>query len=96
VINARNSRRKNIPPLCFDAVILDHTYGANQEGSDHMSAHQVIEHVARMHAEGLLKPNGRAFATHIAHAGNPAHPELVEFARQHGYEVAYDRLGLEI
>lgn len=80
----------------FDVVILDHTYGPEQPGSDHLSAHQVIEHVARMRAEGVLLSNGRAFATHIAHEGNPAHPELVVFAKQHGYEVAYDGLVIEI
>jgi phosphoribosyl 1,2-cyclic phosphate phosphodiesterase len=82
--------------MCFDLVILDHTYGPNQAGSDHLSAHQVIAQVARMRREGLLTQNARAFATHIAHEGNPAHPELVEFAKQHGYEVAYDGLVLEI
>lgn len=80
----------------FDIVILDHTYGPNQEGSDHLSAHQVAEQVARMRGEGLLTHNARAFATHIAHEGNPSHPELVDFAQQHGYEVAYDGLVLEI
>lgn len=80
----------------FDLVILDHTYGPGQSGSDHLSAHQVIEHVQRMRQEGLLKSNARAFATHIAHEGNPAHPELVNFARQYGYEVAYDGLVLEV
>jgi len=80
----------------FDLVILDHTYGPSQPGSDHLSAHQVIEHVHRMRQEGLLKSNSRAFATHIAHEGNPAHPELVEFATKNGYEVAYDGLVLEI
>jgi len=80
----------------FDLVILDHTYGPNQAGTDHLSAHQVIEHVARMRQEGLLTNTGRAFATHIAHEGNPAHPELVNFANQHSYEIAYDGLVLEI
>jgi len=80
----------------FDLVILDHTYGPSQTGSDHLSAHQVIEHVQRMRSEGLLKSNGRAFATHIAHEGNPAHPELAAFAAEHGYEVAYDGLILEV
>ena len=80
----------------FDLVILDHTYGPSQPGSDHLSAHQVIEHVQRMRSEGLLKSNGRAFATHIAHEGNPAHPELAAFAAEHGYEVAYDGLILEV
>ncbi len=81
--------------LHFDLVILDHTYGPHQHGSDHLSATEVAETVQRMRAEGLLKPGGRAFATHIAHEGNPAHPELAAFAAQHGYEIAYDGLSLQ-
>jgi len=82
--------------LKFDLVILDHTYGRYQKGSDHLSATQFIEHVQRFRGEGLLKPDSRAFATHIAHEGNPAYPELADFARQNGYEVAYDGLVLEV
>ena len=78
--------------LRFDVVILDHTYGPDQRGSDHLSAHQFIEHVARMREEGLLADQARLLATHIAHEGNPAHPQLVDWAAQHGYEVAYDGL----
>ncbi len=80
----------------FDLVILDHTYGPAQDGGDHLSARQFIEHIARMRREGLMNPNARAFATHIAHEGNPAHPELAAFAEEHGYEVAYDGLILDI
>lgn len=76
----------------FDLVVLDHTYGPDEPGSDHLSAHQVIEHTRRMREEGVLKENGRVFAAHIAHEGNPIHPELVAFAEQCGYEVAYDGL----
>jgi phosphoribosyl 1,2-cyclic phosphodiesterase len=82
--------------LQFDLVILDHTYGLQESGNDHLSARQFEQHIQRMRQTGLLKPNGRAFATHIAHQGNPAHPELVEYARGHGYEVAYDGLILEV
>jgi phosphoribosyl 1,2-cyclic phosphate phosphodiesterase len=78
--------------LRFDIVILDHTYGPDEPGSDHLSARQVIEHVARMREEHLLADRARVFATHIAHEGNPAHPELADFAARHGYEVAYDGL----
>ena len=81
--------------LQFDLVILDHTYGPAQHGSDHLSASQLIEHAQRMRNERLLKSNARVFATHISHEGNPAHPELAEFAAQNGYEVAYDGLVLE-
>ncbi len=78
--------------LRFDVVILDHTYGPDEAGSDHLNAQQFIEHVARMSEEGLLADTVRVFATHIAHAGNPVHPELADFAARHGYEVAYDGL----
>lgn len=80
--------------LRFDVVILDHAYGPGLPGTDHLSAEQFIEHIARMRVEGLLTDNARAFATHISHEGNPPHPELVEFARGNGYEIAYDGLML--
>jgi len=80
----------------FDLVILDHTYGKDQVGSDHLSANEVVEHACRLRTNGALKPNGRVFATHIAHEGNPPHPELAAVAKQHGYEVAYDGLILII
>ncbi len=79
----------------FDVVILDHTYRKDQVGSDHPNADGVVEHARRLRADGALKPNGRVFATHIAHEGNPPHPELVAFAKQ-GYEVAHDGLILAI
>jgi phosphoribosyl 1,2-cyclic phosphodiesterase len=80
----------------FDLVILDHTYGKNQSGSDHLGANEVIEHANRLRTEGTLKSDGRVFATHIAHEGNPPHPELAAFAKQNGYEVAHDGLILTI
>jgi phosphoribosyl 1,2-cyclic phosphate phosphodiesterase len=80
----------------FDIVVLDHTYGPDQAGSDHLSARQVSQHTKRLQSEGFLKEGGRVFATHIAHEGNPVHPELEEFASRQGYEVAYDGLSLNI
>lgn len=82
--------------LRFDLVILDHTYGPDESGSDHLSARQVITHAERLRAEGLLAAGGRVLATHIAHEGNPPHPDLAAFAAAHGYEVAYDGLRLEV
>ena len=76
----------------FDLVILDHTYGPDESGGDHLSAHQLIDHLIRMREEGVISKEGRTFATHIAHEGNPPHPQLVEFANKHGYEIAYDGL----
>lgn len=80
----------------FDVVVLDHTYGPEEAGSDHLSAGQLIEHVERMREEGLLRDTGRAFGTHIAHEGNPAHAALSEFASSHGYEIAYDGLIVDV
>jgi len=80
----------------FDLVVLDHTYGPEEIGGDHLSARQLIEHARRMRAGGLLKEQGRVFGTHIAHEGNPPHTELAAFASQHGYEIAYDGLVVTI
>lgn len=82
--------------LKFDAVILDHTYGPREEETDHLNARQVAIHVRRMRAEAILLDHGRAFATHIAHEGNPAHSELDNYAKQHGYQAAYDGLVLKL
>ncbi len=78
--------------LTFDLVVLDHTYGPAEPESDHLNAQNLANHVRRMRKEGLLAKTGRAFATHIAHEGNPPHTELAEYASRHGYEIAYDGL----
>ena len=80
----------------FDVMILDHTYGPEQAGSDHLCAQQVIEHANRMRAEGILDERAHVFATHIAHEGNPSHGELEAFAKGKGYEVAYDGLVVQV
>jgi len=76
--------------LCFDVVILDHTYGPDKSGDDHLTAEKFIEHIARMREEKLVKETSRFLATHISHDANPVHPELAEFATKNSYEVAYD------
>ncbi len=80
----------------FGLMVLDHCYGPAESGDDHLGARDVAEYVRRFRAEGTLAPDGRVFATHIAHAGNPPHLELAAFGRAHGYEVAYDGLVLTI
>ena len=76
--------------LCFDVVILDHTYGPDKSGDDRLTAEKFIEHIARRREEKLLNEKARILATHISHDANPVHPELVGFATEHGYEVAFD------
>jgi phosphoribosyl 1,2-cyclic phosphate phosphodiesterase len=79
-----------------DLVVLDHTFGFKKRSSGHMNAEQFLEQVARLREIGLLRESSRIFATHIGHHSNPTHPELVTFAAQHGYEVAYDGLAIEV
>lgn len=76
----------------FDLVVLDHTYGPEELGSDHLCAQQVSEYAERMREEGILKESGQVYATHIAHEGNPIHAELEVFAERNGYKIAYDGL----
>ncbi|MBN1666677.1 MAG: hypothetical protein JW862_06300 [Anaerolineales bacterium] len=78
----------------FDLVVLDHTYGPQEVESDHLNARRVSEYAYQLRRDGLLTTQGRVFATHIAHEGNPAHPELVAYGQANGYEIAYDGLQL--
>lgn len=78
--------------LRFDLVVLDHTFGFEESGGDHLNAVQFVEQMARLRDEGLLNKDARVFATHISHPRNPVHPELADRARGYGYEIAYDGL----
>ena len=79
----------------FDYVILDQTYGPGTTGGGHLNADQVVEIIAEMRSQGILKPNGESYATHLSHEGNPPHNELARFAASRGYQIAYDGLVLE-
>ncbi len=82
--------------LRFDAVAIDHTYGPGTPGGGHLCADEAAEEISRMRREGVLKPGGRAFATHISHEGMPLHEELEEYARARGYDIAWDGLTVEL
>lgn len=82
--------------LRFDLAIWDHTYGPGEAESDHLSAREVIAYAARMREEGLLVEGGRVLATHIAHEGNPVHPELAAYAARHSYDVAFDGMVVDV
>lgn len=82
----------------YDVVILDHTYGIGFESrpADHLAAKDVAAHADRFRECGLLKDSGVVYATHLSHEGNREHDALDEYARGHGYRVAYDGLGLQL
>ncbi len=76
----------------FNVVAMDHTFGFVGRSNGHMNKEQFQEQIERMRSEGLLAADARIFAHHLAHHSNPPHPELAEYAAQHGYQVAYDGL----
>jgi len=80
----------------FTMVAMDHTFGFAGRSNGHMNREQFLEQIERMRSEDLLADDARIFAHHLAHHSNPPHPELVEYAQQHGYEVAYDGLRVEV
>ena len=82
----------------YDVVILDHTYGIGHGSrpADHLASKDVIAHANRFRDNGLLKDNGVVYATHLSHEGSLEHDELDEYARKHGYRVAYDGLKLQL
>lgn len=80
----------------IDLVVLDHTFGFKKRATTHLNAEQFLEQVARLREQQMLATNARIFATHLGHHSNPVHTELAAFAAQHGYEVAYDGLVIEL
>lgn len=82
--------------LEFDLVVLDHTYGPNINGGGHLNAIAFEKHIKMMKELGMLKETAQIFATHISHEGNPIHHELETYAREHGYNVAYDGLIINV
>jgi phosphoribosyl 1,2-cyclic phosphate phosphodiesterase len=80
----------------FDAVVMDHTFGMVGRSGGHMNHEQFREHIAEMERFGLIHHDTRIFATHLAHHSNPLHDELVAFGSQHGYEIAFDGLVVDV
>lgn len=82
--------------LKFDIVTLDHTYGMGVSGDEHLNADRFVEHVNRMKSEGLVSDKARFFATHISHEGNTPFEELAKYAKENGYEIAFDGKVVEV
>jgi phosphoribosyl 1,2-cyclic phosphate phosphodiesterase len=82
--------------LQIHAVAMDHTFGMQDRVRGHMNWQQLTEQIARLREAGILADSARIFAHHLAHHSHPPHEELVEFAAERGYEVAYDGLVVEV
>lgn len=80
----------------LDGIAIDHTYGPGVDGGGHLNADQAAEETGRLRREGILKPEGHAWATHISHEGMLPHEELSAFARARGYGIAWDGLRLSL
>ncbi|MCB0062104.1 MAG: hypothetical protein KDE19_08320 [Caldilineaceae bacterium] len=80
----------------FNVVVFDHTFGFKGRSGGHMNAEQFLEQVTRLRQANLLADDARIYATHLGHHSHPAHEELSAYARQHGYEVAYDGLVITV
>lgn len=77
-------------------VVLDHTFGFLKRSTTHLNAEQFLEQVTRLREIGLVGEKTRILATHIGHHSHPIHEELAAYASEHGYEVAYDGLVIEV
>jgi phosphoribosyl 1,2-cyclic phosphodiesterase len=80
----------------YDLVILDHTYGIGYASSDHLAANDFIRHVELINKKHVLKEGGHIYATHLSHEGIREHGEFQQYARRHGYHIAYDGLTIEL
>lgn len=78
--------------MCYDLIVLDHTYGIGYDSSDHLAANDFISHVDLINTEHLLKEGGHIYATHLSHEGIREHSEFQQYAQSHGYNIAYDGL----
>ncbi|MBO3802341.1 MAG: hypothetical protein JTT11_00460 [Candidatus Brockarchaeota archaeon] len=73
----------------FDAIIVECTMGSKFY-ERHMNYESVLGFHELAKGSGALKEGGRFITTHFAHDGCGTYPEVKEFFRPHGIEVAYD------
>lgn len=80
----------------LNAIIIDHTYGGDLGGGEHMNARLVCETLKALSDYGAIDGHTRVWGSHISHEGNPTHDTFVKLARACGYDVAYDGLEAEV
>ena len=80
----------------FDLMVLDGTAGLLDIDGGHMTAKQVLETVARLRKEGIVREDIRLVTNHFAHCGGMLHEDLEKFYLPHGIEPAYDGMILPL
>lgn len=81
----------------FDVVVFDHNDGFARHASEtHMGSGAVRAEFARMKQLGLVDEATRLFGTHLGHHSNSTHEVESARAREHGYDIAWDGLVVDI
>lgn len=84
-------RLRAFPP--FDRIVLDGTLG-DTEGDARVFSHNNLPMVRAMaavfRAEGMLKPGGKVFLTHISRDSHYPRAELTQILARDGLYAAYD------
>jgi phosphoribosyl 1,2-cyclic phosphate phosphodiesterase len=79
----------------FDLVSLDCTMGPRSDGNNHMGIPDNIKVKDRLNKIGCADDTTKFILTHFSHNGGLLYDELVEAARPHGFEIAYDGFEVE-
>ncbi|MCL2545693.1 MAG: MBL fold metallo-hydrolase [Oscillospiraceae bacterium] len=81
--------------ISLDVVVLDHTYG-QVKANDHLNTDSFIAAIQEMKKRHIINDGTKIFASHISHEGTLPHDEFAAFSKQHGYDIAFDGLELEV
>jgi phosphoribosyl 1,2-cyclic phosphate phosphodiesterase len=81
----------------FDVVVFDHNDGFTRDASEtHMGSAAVLREYGKMLHFGLVDEETRLFGTHLGHHSNSTHGAESAKAREHGYDIAWDGLVVDI
>lgn len=74
----------------FDLVSLDCNNCGESASGNHMGLPENLKVKERMEKLGCLKADSKIVLNHFSHQSGACYEEMVELARPHGMEVAYD------
>lgn len=83
--------------VSVDTMVIESTEGLNPtDYYGHLSLAETIDVVARLRAQGTLKPGSRVITTHHSHRGDLTHAELEERLRPHEIEPGFDGMTFDV